>query len=69
MGAAPRGGHQSPSDSFGTCCGIFLGKAKLMESCPQEKSCLCFHLQVQAEASNTGRLPVLWYLRGAHLTP
>lgn len=46
-----QGGHCSPSDTFGTCCGISLGKAKLMERCPQEKSCLCFVLQVEAKVS------------------
>lgn len=69
-GAGPGGGHHSsPSDRFGTCCGISLGKAELMESCPQEKSCLSSGSQVQAELGDTGGLPALRYSRGAHLTP
>lgn len=44
-----QGGHCSPPDIFGTCCGISLGKAKLMERRPWEKSCLCFVLQVEAK--------------------
>lgn len=69
MGAVPRGPHQSPSGSFGTSCGISLGKAKPMESCRQEKSCPRFDLRVRAEGSDAGRLPVLGYPRGARLTP
>lgn len=66
----PSGGHRSRSNSFSTYCAISLGKAKLMEKMPTEKELpFCFDLQVQAEAGDTGRLPVLWYPRGARLTP
>lgn len=66
----PREATAAPPAASATCCGISLGKAKMIEKPPAGKELpLCFDLQVQAEAGDPGRLPSLWYPRGAHLTP